>query len=329
MQIENYLKTYQPVIYKTFSNILENDQLSHAYLLYGQVGTPLMETALFLAKSILCDSPNPLACNSCLTCLRIDDGNYSDFIVFDGSKSTIKKEDIATIESSFELKAFESKGTRIYILHLIENMTTEAINALLKFLEEPGSKIYAFLTTNNENSILPTITSRCQTLRLKMIERNEVIKQAIELGCVEENAELLSYQFNSGELINDKLSDEDFSETFLIVKECFFTLINSLASNNKESSYIFDKEILPKIKEKESLRLFIDCLTDLFEDLVAIKHGNTPYLKSCGTILKQLANNLTNIESKLTEILKQRNMVNLNVNASLLLDRVLNTILKE
>ena len=103
MQINNYLKIYQPVIYQTFSNALINDQLSHAYLIYGQVGTPLFEIALFLAKSILCDSPNPLACDSCLTCLRIDDGNYSDFIVFDGSKSTIKKENVATIESAFEL----------------------------------------------------------------------------------------------------------------------------------------------------------------------------------------------------------------------------------
>ena len=34
-------------------------------------------------------------------------------------------------------------------MHNVENMTTEAINALLKFLEEPSPNVYAFLTTTN------------------------------------------------------------------------------------------------------------------------------------------------------------------------------------
>ena len=192
MQIEKYLKTYQPVIYKTFLNSLQKDQLSHAYLLSGSNGSPLLDTAIFFAKSILCDEPSPLACNNCITCLRVDDGNYPDFFVFDGSKSTIRKEAINSIESAFQKKAFESKGIRVYILHLIENMTIEATNSILKFLEEPGKKVYAFLTTNNENAILPTIISRCQMLRLKLIDKQIVIKTAIEEGVEKKDAELLS-----------------------------------------------------------------------------------------------------------------------------------------
>ena len=91
MQIEEYLKTYQNVIYKTFVNSFNNKSLSHAYLLVGNPGTPLLEVATFLAKSILCDDPSPFACNSCITCLRVDDNNYPDFLVFDGQKGTIKK----------------------------------------------------------------------------------------------------------------------------------------------------------------------------------------------------------------------------------------------
>ena len=132
MQVEKYLKTYQPIIYKTFINALENDQLSHAYLLSGQAGTPLLETAIFLAKSILCDSPSPLACNNCITCLRIDDRNYPDFFVFDGSKETIKKEAVATIESSFEMKAFLAPPKRestftASVFTVMEVLTMEGI----------------------------------------------------------------------------------------------------------------------------------------------------------------------------------------------------------
>ena len=119
MQVEKYLKEYQPVIYKTFLNSLQNEKLSHAYLLCGNPGTPLLEVAKFLAKSILCDNPSPLACDNCITCMRVDDGNYPDFIVYDGSKSTIKKDEVSYVETQFEKTAFETKGIMIYILHLI------------------------------------------------------------------------------------------------------------------------------------------------------------------------------------------------------------------
>ena len=330
MQVEKYLKTYQPIIYKTFINALENDQLSHAYLLSGQAGTPLLETAVFLAKSILCDSPSPLACNNCITCLRIDDRNYPDFFVFDGSKETIKKEAVATIESSFEMKAFEAKGIRVYILHLIENMTVEAVNAILKFLEEPGSKIYAFLTTNNESAILPTIVSRCQLMRLKLIDRDTVIQNAIEFGVEQKDAELLSYLYNDGELIRDKIDDEDFLEGYSETKQALEDFLDLLSGKNINALiYQTDKTILPLLKGKEDSRFFIDFLVEVFQDLLSIKHGNAPYLKSYDTILKQLANDLSNIDDKLLKILKHRSMVNLNVNSSLLIDHLVNEIVKE
>lgn len=330
MQVENYLKTYQPIIYKTFTNALENDHLSHAYLLSGQPGTPLLETAKFLAKSILCDDPKPLACNNCVTCLRIDDDNYPDFFIFDGSKETIKKDAVATIEASFEMKAFEAKGVRIYILNLIENMTVEAVNAILKFLEEPGSKIYAFLTTNNESAILPTIISRCQLMRLKLINRDQVIESAMEFGVEQADAELLSYLFNDGELIRDKIDDEDFYSSYSETKQCLNDFLELLSNKNINALiYQTDKTLLPMLKGKEDVRFFVDFLVEVFQDLLSIKHGNSPYLKSYDTILKQLATDLTNIDDKLLRILKHRSMVNMNINSSLLIDHLINEIVKE
>ena len=330
MQVEKCLKTYQPIIYRTFTKALENDQLSHAYFLSGQPGTPLLETAKYLAKSILCDSPSPLACNNCITCLRIDDKNYPDFFVFDGSKETIKKEAVATIESSFEMKAFEAKGIRVYILHLIENMTIEAINAILKFLEEPGMKIYAFLTTNNESSILPTIISRCQLMRLKLIDRSQVIEDAISFGVEQKDAEILSYLYNDGELIRDKMDDEDLLDGYSETKQALEDFLDLLSNKNINALlYQTDKTILPMLKGKEDCRFFIDFMVEVFQDLLSIKHGLVPYLKSYDTILRQLAADLSNIDDKLLAILKHRNMVNLNVNSSLLIDHLVNEIVKE
>ncbi len=330
MQVEKYLKKYQPVIYQTFVNSLQKGQLSHAYLISGTNGSPLLDIAKFFAKSILCDDPSPLACNSCITCLRVDDDNYPDFFVFDGSKSTIKKDAVTTIESSFEKKAFENKGIRIYILHLIENMTIEAINSILKFLEEPGQQIYAFLTTNNENSILPTIISRCQVLRMKLIDKNIVINDAVSFGVDKKDAELLSYFYNDGELIKEIIDDQENNEVFFTAKKCFEETIQVMDESDKDALiYYVQGNISNQIKSKEACRYFINMLVMAFEDMIAISNEKQPFLESYATILEHLSTKLSHISESLIELLRCATAINTNVNITLLIDHVFYTIIKE
>lgn len=331
MQVENYLKQHQPIIYKTFVNSLESNRLSHAYLLSGSTGTPLLEIAKYLAKSILCDDPSPLACNSCITCLRVDDNNYPDYFLFDGSKGTIGKDDVISIENAFDKKAFEAKGIRVYILHLVENMTIEAINTILKFLEEPGTEIYAFLTTNNENSILPTIISRCQVLKVKLIDRASVINEAREYGIEQRDAELLSYFYNSGELIHDILNnDGDEKSDYLLAKSWFEGLIEAFKEQDfPKAIYYAERNINPKIKTKESMRLFVDMLISTFEDLLNIQNHCDIYLKGYEEELTLLANSLPHVKETLIELLKNRSLINGNVSTSLLCDHIMNYITKE
>ena len=77
------------------------------------------------------------------------------------------------------------------------------------------------------------------------------------------------------------------------------------------------------------MRFFIDLLTEFFEDLLNKKCNRDIILKSYDTILTSLLDKLPHIESSLAELLKQRNLVNLNVNISLQLDHLILYILKE
>lgn len=69
----------------------------------------------------------------------------------------------------------------IYIINLVENMNVQAINSLLKFLEEPPANTYAFLTTENETKVLPTILSRCEKLRMLLIPKDIIKNEAIKM----------------------------------------------------------------------------------------------------------------------------------------------------
>lgn len=329
MQIGKYLKETQPIIFNTFVNSLKGDKLSHAYLLVGNPGTPLKESAIYLAKSLVCDSPDPLACDNCIYCMRIDHNNYPDFFVFDGAKESIKKDYVQTIESQFEKIPVERKGVMIYVIHLIENMTIEAVNSILKFLEEPRPNVYAFLTTNNENAILPTIISRCQVMHLKLIDRQKVIKAACEFGVNRDDAELLSFFYNDGEAIFDYLRNEDESEPYRFSKEAINDLLEALDKDNDLEAIFYTQTVIaPLLSNKVAFRFFLDMLAQFFEDLINIQNNNTITLTSYGTILNSLVEKLSHLEESLLEIQRQRNLVNLNLNIPLQLDHLIFEIVK-
>lgn len=324
MLVGKYLKEKQNVVYQTFFNALNTAHLSHAYLLVGEQGTPLLEVATYLAKSLVCDSPNPLACEHCLTCLRIDDGNYADLIIIDGALRTIKKEDVQVIEERFETSAVESKGKMIYIINHVENMTQEAINALLKFLEEPSDNIFAFLTCENESRVLPTIVSRSQTMHLKSIDKSIIKTEAIELGVNEEDAELLCNFFNNAELIKEKETDADF----INAKNCLLSTIDALQKNNNLAFVQIHQEVTPNIKTKESARYYLDMLTIVFQDLLNITINSDVFLKTHTDEFKIITSKLKHIQASLLTIMASRGQIDMNINIGLLIDHVIQYILK-
>lgn len=72
---------------------------------------------------------------------------------------------IRKISNFLSQKPF-SHQSKIIIVWDAQNLNSEAQNALLKVLEEPGQDNYIILTTNKIKSILPTIISRCQTIKI-------------------------------------------------------------------------------------------------------------------------------------------------------------------
>lgn len=325
MQIDKYLQEYQPVIYKTFVNALETKKLSHAYLLSGSIGMPLKEVAIYLAKSLICDNPSPLACNECITCLRVDEGNYADMMVFDGENAKIKKADIEKITSNFDKTALEDKGVMIYVLHLVETMTAVAVNSLLKFLEEPGKNIFAFLTTENESKILPTIISRTQVLRFREIDRSKIIKDAENMGVIAEDAEILSGFYNDANAIKEISESKEYE----VAKQALTDQLNSLLISPDDAVFTNQRFIVPSLKQQNVARLYIKMLTEIFKDLLNLSVNETITLKSYDNILHELLNHVSHIDRSLIVLMSSLKKLDYNVNVGLLLDHIIYSITKE
>ena len=117
-----------------------------------------------IAKSVSCENDD-LAGNECSECQKIDEHKDADFIYANGKDETIKKGIVEYIQEQFAKSSMEGKA-KIYLMENIENSTVEAMNSLLKVLEEPIAGVYAIFTCQNLNRVLPTIQSRCQVIQL-------------------------------------------------------------------------------------------------------------------------------------------------------------------
>jgi len=81
----------------------------------------------------------------------------------------ISVEEVRAMKNFFSLSAADG-GRRVAIVDAVDEMNPNAANALLKLLEEPPSNVTLLLISHQPARLLPTIRSRCRTLRLPPLQ---------------------------------------------------------------------------------------------------------------------------------------------------------------
>lgn len=80
-------------------------------------------------------------------------------------RKQIVVDDIRALNGFFQMSAADG-GRRVVIIDDADEMNPNAANALLKMLEEPPERAILLLLSHQPSGLLPTIRSRCRTLRL-------------------------------------------------------------------------------------------------------------------------------------------------------------------
>lgn len=228
-----------------------NDTLPHAYLIEGPDGSGKTLFAYLIAAALSCENKNktnlPLPCMHCSTCQKIMAKNYPDVYFVDrGERASIPVETIREMRSDMFLSASESQF-KVYIIDDAHLMLAPSQNALLKVLEEPPKNVIILLLCNTSDTILTTIKSRTQTIRMSLFSFEEIKKYLL---AHDKNAMLL--QSKSEDEFSAAISYSDGS-------------IGKAASymNSKESSFIQKErqcvdEIIKSISEKAGYTAFHD-----------------------------------------------------------------------
>ena len=218
-----------PITQQVLQNILKHKRLAHAYIFYGK-GQHKKEAAIEFAKAVNCEHNQLDACSSCTTCKTIENGNHPDVLSIQPQGNHIKIDTLRKLQNKFHYQS-PTGVTRFVIIEQAEKMRVEAANSLLKFLEEPPSPMVAILITDQVQSILPTIQSRCQKIRFFQHSLQQQVESHQQLGDpdhlssiraqLNEELSLTAEEFeqliNQAILLADQLLTDSIDEAFITV----------------------------------------------------------------------------------------------------------------
>ena len=235
---------------KYLSNSLKSNMISHAYMFEWPIGVGKNTLARELSR-ILLEMENLF--------------NSPDYIEITPDGNSIKIAQIRKMQSDILVKPY--KSYKIYVFDQAEKMTVEAQNALLKTLEEPPKYAIIILITNNKESLLDTIKSRCEIIKFTPIPMADIANYLVKTVVDEKMPSLLS-NFSRGSM--QKAIELSESEDFYIMREEIQKYIETFLSGD----LIDIMEIQNGIeKYKDQIINVLDLMINYFRDIIMVKEN--------------------------------------------------------
>lgn len=234
-------------IYNSFNKMLNTKKLRGSIIFYGTKGVGKFSWALHITKLLL---SAPIAQINGLDSLiinpkvnnLINKHSHPNFLLiqpeFDDKKNTYK--DNISVEEVRKISKFLQSNDDAYykviIVDALDNMNTNASNAILKNLEEPPNNVLFLLISHNYGALLDTITSRCISLKFNPLKPNEILQ------ILENNK--ISFPSKEQDILN--LAEGSYAKALWYLQDCnlkfYKSLQEVLLSSTKEGVLNFTKE---------------------------------------------------------------------------------------
>lgn len=268
-------------------NLYKNNNLPNKILFSGEKGIGKCTLAYHLINYILSTNEDFIYD---LDNLKIIPDNKSfklvqnksnpNFILVDiqEEKKNIDISQIRNLILTLNKSSFNTKP-RFVLIDNIELLNINAVNALLKILEEPNDNIN-FILINNNKRILPTLKSRCLNFKIQLTS-----KQSIEIA-----NKILNNNYN--EFLNEDLVN-DYSTPGEILNLIDFASKNDIDLIETNLKDFIKKIIMEKLyKKNNSIKNLIYSLMEFyFRKNVSVT--NIKLINSYSYFLKKIENTKT------------------------------------
>ena len=202
-------------IVEHFKKAIENNKISHAYIINGEKGMGKRTVAKAFAMTLLCEEKGTVPCMKCHSCVQALTDNNPDLIMITPDKPTTLSIDHIrqTLVNDVELKPY-SNSHKVYIVEDAELMNNAAQNAILKTIEEPPEYAVIILLTTNISALLQTVLSRCVKLDMQPLKKEVVKKYLMEKEKVVDYQADIAVSFAGGNLGKaiELSKSQDFAE---------------------------------------------------------------------------------------------------------------------
>ncbi len=141
----------------------ESHEMTHAWLFTGPPGSGRSSAAVAFAQALICPSNG---CGTCSDCNAAKTSGHPDVEVIRTEGLSIKVEEIRELLTRVAW-APSMGGWRVVVMEDADRLTESAANALLKAIEESGTRTVWLLCAPTLHDVLPTIRSRCRHLQLR------------------------------------------------------------------------------------------------------------------------------------------------------------------
>jgi DNA polymerase-3 subunit delta' len=164
-----------------------------------------------------------------------------------GKNAQIGVEESRQILKRLSLKSYSGKY-KIMIIWLPERMNTQSANKLLKLLEEPPEKTLFFLVCNQADTILPTILSRTQMVRVPALSTEDIAQYLVKKYKVEKELALSSAGLSQGnlteaiELVKGAKNQHIFFDLFVKMMRAAYTANPMDLMDISDAAAALDKE---------------------------------------------------------------------------------------
>jgi len=193
-----------------------------------------------------------------------DLSDWHQKINIEQKQSLINVHESHEVIKKLSLKPYESEY-KILLVWKAENLNVQASNKLLKLIEEPTGKTIIILIAEEGDSLLKTITSRTQLIRVPPIQKKDLTEILVQKEQIDETTAIQAVAFAEGDLLvaRDKIHHSEEQEFFF---KLFVSWMRACYEANVEKMNTWVEQISDRKVGREKQKRFLEYALEVMRE---------------------------------------------------------------